>query len=110
MVFVDGTVRRVGDDFRVRVYSDMLRYKTCLVSRYKTDNRHVNQYHIQGNRGTIFVNRLRDEYAITYTNGNSKGTMYFPHKVNIHFAIAEVATHMLGKIVVVEDDRQMTLF
>ena len=110
MVFVDGIVRSASDDFRVRVYSDTLRYKTRLVSRYKTDNRHVNKYYIQGHRGTIVTNRLRDRYAVTYINGDNKGTIYFTHQTNIHYAIAEAATHMLGKIVVVEDDRQMTLF
>lgn len=107
---MDGVVRSAGDDFRVRVYSDTLRYKTRLVSRYKTDNRHVNKYHIQGNRGTIIVNRLRDKYSVTYIIGDNKGTLYFTHKANIHFAIAEAATHMLGKIVVVEDDNQLALF
>lgn len=110
MGFVDGTVRSVSDYFRVRVYNDALRYKTRLVSRYKTDNRHVNKYHIQGNRGTIVVNRLRDKYSVTYINGDNKGTIYFAHKANIQCAIAEAATHMLGKIVTVEDDNQMTLF
>ena len=107
---MDGFVRSAVDDFRVRVYSDTLRYKTRLVSRYKTNNRHVNKYHIQGNRGTIVVNRLKDRYEVTYINGDNKGTIYFTHKANIHFAIAEAATHMLGKIVVVEDDNQTTLF
>lgn len=107
---MDGVVRGADDDFRVRVYSDTLRYKTRTVSRYKTDNRHVNKYHIQGNRGTIVVNRLRDKYAVTYISGDNKGTIYFAHQANIRCAIAEAATHMLGKIVVVEDDRQLTLF
>lgn len=107
---MDGAVCGAADDFRVRVYNDTLRYKTRLVSRYKTHNRHVNKYHIQGNRGTIVVNRLKDRYEVTYINGDNKGTIYFAHKANIHFAIAEAATHMLGKIVVVEDDNQMTLF
>ena len=107
---MDGTVRSVSDDFRVRVYNDALRYKTRLVSRYKTDNRHVNKYYIQGNRGTIVVNRLKDKYSVTYINGYNKGTIYFTHKANIQCAIAEAATHMLGKIVVVEDDHQLTLF
>ena len=107
---MDDIVRSATDVFRVRVYSDTLRYKTRIVSLYKTDNRHVNKYHIQGNRGTIVVNRLKDRYAVTYINGNSKGTIYFAHKANIHYAIAEAATHMLGKIVVVEDVNQLTLF
>lgn len=107
---MDDSVRSVSGDFCVRVYSDTLRYKTRLVSRYKTDNRHVNKYHIQGNHGTIVVNRLRDRYAVTYISGDNKGTIYFLHKANIHYAIAEAATHMLGKIVVVEDDNQLTLF
>lgn len=110
MVVVDGTARSAIDDFRVRVYSDTLTYKTRLVSRYKTDNRHVNKYHIQGNRGTIVVNRLRDKYEVTYINGDNKGTIYFSHKAIIHYAIAEAATLMLGKIVVIEDTNQGTLF
>lgn len=107
---MDDIVHSVSDYFRVRVYNDTLRYKTRLVSRYKTDNRHVNKYHIQGNRGTIVVNRLREKYSVTYINGDNKGTIYFSHKANIQCAIAEAATHMLGKIVTVEDDNQMTLF
>lgn len=110
MVAVDGAVCDAGDGFRVRVYNDALRYKTRLVSRYNTDNRHVKKYHIQGHRGTIVTNRLRDRYAVTYINGDNKGTIYFSHKANVHYAIAEAITHMLGKIVVVEDDNQMTLF
>ena len=110
MVVVDGTVCDVGDDFRVRVYNDALRYKTRLVSRYNTNNRHVKKYHIQGYHGTIVTNRLRDRYAVTYISGDNKGTIYFAHQANIHYAIAEAASNMLGKIVVVEDERQMTLF
>lgn len=110
MVFVDGTVCDVGDGFRVRVYNNALMYKTRLVSRYNTDNRHVKKYHIQGHRGTIVTNRLADKYAVTYINGENKGTIYFAHQVNIHYAIAEAASHMLGKIVTVEDDRQLSLF
>ena len=107
---MDGTVCDVGDGFRVRVYNDALRYKTRLVTRYNTDNRHVKKYHIQGHRGTIVTKRLRDKYSVTYISGDNKGTIYFAHQANIHYAIAEAATQMLGKIVAVEDDRQMTLF
>lgn len=107
---MDGAACDAGDGFRVKVYSDALRYKIRQVTRYNTENRHVKKYHIQGYRGTIVTNRLRDKYAVTYINEDSKGTIYFAHQANIHYAIAEVATHMLGKIVVVEDDRQLTLF
>lgn len=107
---MDSTVCDTDHGFRVRVYNDALRYKTRLITQYNTDNRHVKKYHVQGYQGTIVTNRLRDRYAVTYINANNKGTIYFEHRADIRYVVAEAATHMLGKIVIVEDDRQMSLF
>lgn len=107
---MDGAVCDADHGFRVRVYNDALMYKTRLITQYNTNNRHVKKYHVQGHQGTIVTNRLRDRYAVTYISSSNKGTIYFEHRTDIRYAVAEAATHMLGKIVTVEDDRQMSLF
>ena len=109
MVAVDGSFPDTGNGFLVRVYSSTLDYRTKRVRKFKTSNRHVKKYYVSGYRGIIIKNRLRNNYAVTYT-GKQKGTIYFPHDYNEESMICEAATFMLETLVAFHSEDEPTLF
>ena len=109
MVVVDGVVCGAGDGFFVRIYSLKLEYKVKRVMRYKTDNRHVTKYHIAGHRGTIVLNRTREDYIVTY-NGKQQGCIRYPHDYDKIAMVCAAATNMLGVLVVLDKQDEPTLF
>ena len=109
MVVVDGVVCGAGDGFLVRIYSPKLEYKVKRVMRYKTDNRHVTKYYIAGHRGTIILNRTREDYVVTY-NGKQQGCIRYPHDYDKIAMVCAAATNMLGTPVVLHKEDEPTLF
>lgn len=109
MVVVDGVVCGASDDFFVRIYSPKLEYKVKRVMRYKTDNRHVTKYYIAGHRGTIILNRTREDYVVTY-NGKQQGCIRYPHDYDKIAMVCTAATNMLGSPVVLHKEDEPTLF
>lgn len=109
MVVVDGAVCGASDGFFVRIYSPKLEYKVKRVMRYKTNNRHVTKYHIAGRRGTITLNRTREDYVVTY-NGKQQGCIRYPHDYDKIAMVCAAATNMLGTPVVLDKQDELTLF
>ena len=106
---MDGTARDTDDGFFVRIYSPRLEYKVKRVMRYKTDNRHVTKYYIAGHRGTIILNRTREDYVVTY-NGKQQGCISYPHDYDKISMVCAAATNMLGTLVVLDKQDEPTLF
>lgn len=106
---MDGIVRNSGNGFRVRVYNLNLDYKIKQVRKYKTSNRHVHKYHVTGHRGTIVINRLQDQYSVTYISRH-KGVLYFPHDYDEINMVCEAATMMLKRPVVPHTEDEPKLF
>lgn len=106
---MDGAVCGAGDGFFVRIYSPKLEYKVKRVRHYKTDNRHVTKYYIAGHRGTIVLNRTREDYVITY-NGKQQGCIRYPHDYDKTAMVCAAATNMLGTPVVLDKQDEPTLF
>lgn len=109
MVVVDGAVCGAGDGFFVRIYSPKLEYKVKRVTCYKTDNRHVTKYHIASHRGTIILNRTREDYVVTY-NGGQQGCIRYPHDYDKIAMVCAAASNMLGTPVVLDKQDEPTLF
>lgn len=106
---MDGAVCGAGDGFFVRIYSPKLEYKVKRVFCYKTDNRHVTKYYIAGHRGTIILNRTREDYAVTY-NGKQQGCIRYPHNYDKIAMVCAAASNMLGTPVVFDNQDEPTLF
>ena len=106
---MDGTVCGTGDGFLVRIYSPKLEYKVKRAMCYKTDNRHVTKYYIAGHRGTIVLNRTREDYLVTY-NGKQQGCIRYPHDYDKIAMVCAAATNMLGTPVVLDKQDEPTLF
>lgn len=109
MVAVDGAFPDTGNGFLVRIYSPNLEYKVKRVMRYKTDNRHVTKYYIAGHRGTIILNRTREDYVVTY-NGKQQGCIRYPHDYDKIATVCAAASNMLGTPVVLDKQDEPTLF
>lgn len=95
--------------FRVNIYNNRLEYTTKMVSVYKTEEKHIKAYKIQGVAGIIIISRDQYQQHSTWI-GKHKGTMEYPLYMNPHGIVPIAATNMLGTLVTYVDDAEPTLF
>ncbi len=95
--------------FRVNIYNKRLEHITKLVSVYKTAEKHIRAYKIQGVAGIITISRGQHHQYSTWV-GKHKGTMEYPLYMNPRAIVPIAATNMLGTPVTYVDDAEPTLF
>lgn len=95
--------------FRVSVYNSRLEHKTKSVIVYKTEDKHVKSYKIQGFEGTITIRRSFDCYTVSWT-GKHKGSMTQPLWMIASEMVPVAATHMLNTLVVYLSETEPSLF
>ena len=95
--------------FRVNIYNNRLEYTTKMVSVYKTAEKHIKAYKIQGVAGIITISLNQHHQHSTWA-GKHKGMMDYPLYMNPRSIVTISATHMLEKLVTYVDDAEPTLF
>lgn len=95
--------------FRVNIYNNRLEHITKMVSVYKTTEKHIKVYKIQGVAGIITISRGQDHQYSTWV-GKHRGTMEYPLYMNFREIFPIAATNMLGTLVTYVDNAEPTLF